>query len=291
MKAVHLYATQCILGEGPYWHARRKSFFLVDIEKGTQFEYSQLSGKIKTWNFKHRLSLALEAKETDHMILALDLKIARFNLKTEELEWLVIVEKGLPLNRCNDGKCDAEGRLWVGTMSRMFTAGAGSFYSIDRNLKVQKHLDQITISNGMAWSGDNKTLYYIDSPTQQVNAFHFDLKNGEIRFDRTVIEIPTEMGTPDGMCIDQEGKLWVAHYGGFGVYRWDPVSGKLMEKIELPVPNITSCTFGGENLGTLLVTTARENLNETQLLEHPLSGDVFLIQTNTKGFLPNPCTF
>jgi sugar lactone lactonase YvrE len=201
------------------------------------------------------------------------------------------VEEGLPLNRCNDGKCDAEGRLWVGTMSRMFTAGAGSFYSIDQNFKVQKHLDQITISNGMAWSEDNKTLYYIDSPTQQVNAFHFDLENGEIRFDRTVIEIPTEMGTPDGMCIDQEGKLWVAHYGGFGVYRWDPVSGKLMEKIELPVPNITSCTFGGENLDILLITTARENLTDSQLGEYPLSGDVFLVQTNTKGSLPNPCCF
>jgi sugar lactone lactonase YvrE len=291
MKAVHLYATQCILGEGPYWHARRKSFFWVDIEKGTLFEYTQLSGKIKTWNFKHRLSLALEAKEIDHMILALDLKIARFNLKTEELEWLTTVEEGLPLNRCNDGKCDAEGRLWVGTMSRMFTAGAGSFYSIDQNFKFQKHLDQITISNGMAWSEDNKTLYYIDSPTQQVNAFYFDLENGEIRFDRTVIEIPTEMGTPDGMCIDQEGKLWVAHYGGFGVYRWDPVSGKLMEKIELPVPNITSCTFGGENLDILLITTARENLTDSQLAEYPFSGDVFLVQTNTKGSLPNPCCF
>jgi sugar lactone lactonase YvrE len=291
MKPVHLYATQCILAEGPYWHARRKSFFWVDIEKGTLFEYSLLSGKIKTWNFKHRLSLALESKETDHMVLALDLKIARFNLKTEELEWLATVEEGLPLNRCNDGKCDAKGRLWVGTMSRMFTAGAGSLYSIDRNFKVQQHLDRITISNGMAWSENNKTLYYIDSPTQRVKAFHFDLENGQLRFDRTVIEIPIEMGTPDGMCIDVEGKLWVAHYGGFGVYRWDPETGKLMEKIELPVPNITCCTFGGENLDTLLITTARENLTDSQIAEYPLSGDVFLLRTNTKGALPNPCCF
>lgn len=151
-------------------------------------------------------------------------------------------------------------------------------------------MDQVTISNGMAWTKDNKTLYYIDSPTQQVNAYHFDLEKGLLQFDRTVIDIPISLGTPDVMCIDRAGKLWIAHYGGSGVYRWDPNSGKLIEKIELPVPNITSCAFGGENLDTLLVTTARENLNETQLFEYPLSGDVFLIQTNTKGFLPNPCT-
>lgn len=291
MEPVQLYASQCILGEGPYWHARRKSFFWVDIESGTLFEYSINTGKVKTWNFSHRLSLVLEGKDDDQVILALDLKIARFNLKTEELEWLATIERGLPDNRCNDGKCDANGRLWVGTMSKKFTDGAGSFYSLDQDFKLHKHLDQITISNGMAWTKDNKTMYYIDSPTQQVNAYHFDLEKGLIQFDRTAIEIPISLGTPDGMCIDQEGKLWIAHYGGSGVYRWDPISGKLIEKIELPVPNITSCTFGGENLGTLLVTTARENLNETQLLEHPLSGDVFLIQTNTKGFLPNPCTF
>jgi sugar lactone lactonase YvrE len=290
MKPVHLYASQCTLGEGPYWHARRKCFFWVDIESGTLFEYSVNTGKVNTWNFSHRLSLVLEGKDEDHLILALDLKIARFNLKTKELEWLATIESGLPYNRCNDGKCDANGRLWVGTMSRKFTDGAGSFYSLDQDFKLHKHLDQVTISNGMAWTKDNKTLYYIDSPTQQVNAYHFDLEKGLLQFDRTVIEIPISLGTPDGMCIDREGKLWIAHYGGSGVYRWDPISGKLIEKIELPVPNITSCAFGGENLDTLLVTTARENLNETQLSEYPLSGDVFLIQTNTKGFLPNPCT-
>ncbi len=288
MKAIHLYQSQCVLGEGPYWHTSRKSFFWVDIESGTLFEYILKSGKVRTWNFNHRLSLVLEGEE-DHLILALGLKIARFHPESEKLEWLASIESELTHNRCNDGKCDAMGRLWVGTMNLQFKEGAGSFYSLDQDHMLHKHLDQITISNGMAWTPNNQTLYYIDSPTQQVNAYHFDLEKGGIAFERTAIEIPLSMGTPDGMCMDQEEKLWIAHYGGYGVYRWDPVSGQLMEKVELPAPNITSCAFGGENMDTLLVTTARENLNEAQLEEFPLSGDVFLVKTNTHGFLSNTC--
>jgi len=288
MKAIHLYKSQCVLGEGPYWHSSRKSFFWVDIESGTLFEYTMKSGKVRTWNFNHRLSLVLEGKE-DHLILALDLKIARFHPESEKMEWLASIESELTHNRCNDGKCDAMGRLWVGTMHLQFKEGAGSFYSLDQDYTLQKHLDQITISNGMAWTPNNQTLYYIDSPTQQVNAYRFDLEKGGIAFERTAIEIPLSLGTPDGMCMDQEGKLWIAHYGGYGVYRWDPISGELMEKVALPAPNITSCAFGGENMDTLLVTTARENLNEAQLEEFPLSGDVFLVKTNTRGFLSNTC--
>ena len=289
MEAVHLHASQCLLGEGPYWHAQRNSFFWVDIENGELFEYSSISGNVKSWKFAHRLTLVVEGK-ADNLILALDQRIARFNLKAENLEWIASIEK-IPGNRLNDGKCDAKGRLWLGSMSKTFDKAAGALYSLNADLKIQKHLDQITISNGMAWTNDNKMLYYIDSPTQKVNAFKFDLESGAIQFDRTAIEIPISLGTPDGMCIDREGKLWIAHYGGSGVYRWDPFTGELMEKIPLPVPNVTSCAFGGKNLDTLLVTTARENLNEAQLREFPLSGDVFVIQTKTKGYLPNASCF
>jgi sugar lactone lactonase YvrE len=93
------------------------------------------------------------------------------------------------------------------------------------------------------------------------------------------------------MSIDQDGKLWVAHYGGFGVCCWDPENGKLLKKIVLPVPNVTSCVFGGDDLDHLLITTARENLTEAQLKEYPESGDVFLVKTNTRGYLPNHCAF
>jgi len=273
---------QCFLGESPYWSEERQSFFWVDIENGKLFEHKLDSGKTTIKSFPHRLTLVLEGKENE-LILALDRKIASYNLETGNLDWLTEVEADLPLNRFNDGKCDAKGRLWIGTLSTKFTKGSGSLYRVGKDLKPEKQLDQLTISNGMAWTADNQTFYFIDTPTRQIKAYHFELETGEIEFDRVAIEIPEELGFPDGMCIDREGMLWVAHYGGSGVYRWNPTTGELIEKIELPVPHVTSCAFGGSNMDTLLITTAQENLSKDQLKEYPLSGDVFLVKTETRG--------
>jgi sugar lactone lactonase YvrE len=290
MEVINLHQSQCILGESPYWHAERKSFFWVDIEKGELYEFQVALKKTTKRKFNQRLSLVVEG-QGDYLILALDRKIARYDLETEKLTWLIEVEEDQPLNRFNDGACDADGRLWIGTMSTKITPEAGALYKITSELSPEKMLGKITISNGMAWTSDNETFYYIDSPTQEIRAYQFDLETGEINFDRTVIRVPKELGTPDGMSIDREGKLWVAHYGGFGVYCWDPENGKLLKKIVLPAPHVTSCVFGGENLDHLLITTARENLTEAQLQEYPQSGDVFLVKTNTQGFLSNPCQF
>ena len=290
MEVINLHQSQCILGESPYWHAERKSFFWVDIEKGELYEFQVALKKTTKRKFNQRLSLVVEG-QGEYLILALDRKIARYDLETEKLTWLIEVEEDQPLNRFNDGACDADGRLWIGTMSTKITPESGALYKITSELSPEKMLGKITISNGMAWTSDNETFYYIDSPTQEIRAYQFDLETGEINFDRTVIRVPKELGTPDGMSMDQEGKLWVAHYGGFGVYCWDPENGKLLKKIVLPAPHVTSCVFGGENLDHLLITTARENLTEAQLQEYPQSGDVFLVKTNTQGFLSNPCQF
>lgn len=290
MEVINLHKSQCILGESPYWHAERKSFFWVDIEKGELYEFQVGLKKTTKRKFNQRLSLVVEG-QGKYLILALDRKIARYDFETEKLTWLIEVEDDQPLNRFNDGACDADGRLWIGTMSTKITPESGALYKITSELSPEKMLGKITISNGMAWTSDNETFYYIDSPTQEIRAYQFDLETGEINFDRTVIRVPKELGTPDGMSMDQEGKLWVAHYGGFGVYCWDPENGKLLKKIVLPAPHVTSCVFGGENLDHLLITTARENLTEAQLQEYPQSGDVFLVKTNTQGFLSNPCQF
>ncbi|WP_339870062.1 SMP-30/gluconolactonase/LRE family protein [uncultured Algoriphagus sp.] len=282
--------SQCFLGEGPYWYSDLQCFFWVDIEKGNLFQHHLESGQTKTYSFTHRLAVVLEGKG-NQLILGLDRKLASFNLKTEELRWLTEVESDLRLNRFNDGKVDPKGRIWIGTLSTKFTEGAGSLYCVNQDLYPQKKLSNLTISNGMAWTEDNQTFYFIDTPTRQIKAFHFDLKSGKIEFDRIAIEIPEELGFPDGMCIDREGMLWVAHYGGAGVYRWNPKNGELLDKIELPVPHITSCCFGGENLDTLLITSAQENMSSEQLKKFPMSGDVFLVKTACQGYLPFKCEF
>lgn len=278
--------SQCFLGESPYWHAKRQSFLWVDIENGRLFEHQLSTEKTSEKSFPYRLTLVLEGHGGE-LILAMDRKIASYNLGTEKLEWLTEVEAGLPLNRFNDGKCDAKGRLWIGTLSTKFTEGAGSLYRIGKDLKPKKQLDQLTISNGMAWTEDNRTFYFIDTPTRQIKAYRFELETGEIEFERVAVEIPEDLGFPDGMCIDQEGMLWVSHYGGSGVYRWNPMNGVLIDKIELPVPHVTSCAFGGKDLDTLLITTAQENLSDAQLKDFPLSGDVFLVKTETRGYEAN----
>jgi sugar lactone lactonase YvrE len=126
-------------------------------------------------------------------------------------------------------------------------------------------------------------MYFIDSTTQCVQCFLFDAEKAEIKFEKVVIEIDKKLGTPDGMTIDEEGMLWIAHYDGFAVGRWNPATGKLLEKIELPVPQVTSCAFGGENLDNLIITTAREKMNEEDLKNYPDSGNIFVAKTNVKG--------
>lgn len=286
-KADVFYESKCILGESPLWHAERKCCFWVDIENGVLYEYNWVQRTTRDWKFNYRLTLVLQGKENE-LILALDAKIARFDLETEKVEWLTDVETGLE-TRCNDGACDTLGRLWVGTMHLEHKEEAGALYCIDADLKVHKKISNCTISNGIVWSLNNKRLYYIDSPTQAVQSFIFEEKIGEIIFEKKVISIPAEMGSPDGMAIDEEGMLWIAHWGGFGVCRWNPHNGQLMDRIEVPVPQVSSCAFVGDNLDYLMITTARENMKEEELKKYPESGNIFLVKTTVKGVLSNKC--
>jgi len=287
MKADVLYASQCTLGESPLWHAERKCCFWVDIENGILYEFNWAKNSTRHWKFNYRLTLVLQGKN-DQLILALDARIARFDLETEQIEWLVYVEKGSE-TRCNDGACDSLGRLWVGTMHLTNRKGTGALYFIDKDIKVQKKINNTSVSNGITWSLNNSRLYYIDSPTQVVQSFIFEEKTGEIVFEKNVIQIPNKMGSPDGMALDEEGMLWIAHWGGFGIYRWNPQKGELIEKIEVPVPQVSSCSFVGENLDNLLITTARENMKEDELKKYPQSGDTFLVKLNVKGVASNKC--
>ena len=287
MKADVLYASQCILGESPLWHAERKCCFWVDIENGILYEYNWVQKSTRQWKFNYRLTLVLQGKN-DQLILALDARIASFDLETEQIEWIVDVETNSE-TRCNDGACDSLGRLWVGTMHLTNRKGTGALYFIDKDIKVQKKINNTSVSNGIAWSLNNSRLYYIDSPTQVVQSFIFEEKTGEIVFEKNVIQIPNEMGSPDGMAIDEEGMLWIAHWGGFGVYRWNPHNGELIEKVEVSVPQVSSCSFVGENLDYLLITTARENMKEDEIIKYPQSGDTFLVKVNVKGVSSNKC--
>jgi sugar lactone lactonase YvrE len=222
-------------------------------------------------------------------LLALQGGLARFDLNNNKLTWLLDIEKEYQEHRCNDGCCDPRGRLWVGTLHMQFKKGAGSLYCINEHLEMSKKLDNLTISNGMAWSPDGTRMYFIDSPTQTVQQFISHEEKATISFEKIAIHIPKDMGAPDGMAIDEEGMLWIAHYGGFGVYRWDPVTGKQVDSIKLPVPNVTSCAFVGEDLDHLLITTASQELSEEECIKFPQSGHVFIARLPVRGVKGYDC--
>lgn len=286
MKASLLYKSECSLGEGAFWHEARQSFFWVDIDGKYLLEYVTPTGKVNTWRFQYRPSfIALDTQ--GQFVIAFQGGIARFDLQTENLKWSVNIENEFPDQRSNDGAIDCKGRLWIGTMNVKFKGGAGSLYCIDNNLSLIKKVPGLTIPNGLTWSADNNTMYHIDSPTRTVKAYRFNSETGEISFDRIAITIPPETGSPDGMCMDEEGMLWIAHWNGFGVYRWDPIHGKLVDKIEVPVPQVSSCAFGGKNFDQLFITTARENFTPELFTKYPDSGSVYIAQPGVRGIRKN----
>ena len=288
-KPYSLYPSQCNLGESPVWHPIRKSCLWVDIEKGLLYEYRWHDNTIAFWTFDCKVTVVLPCLKKDEFILGLNAGIARFNILTKELNWLTDIETHLPNSRCNDASCDNHGRLWIGTLEMNLKEGAGSLYFVDQDLQVQKKIDNVTISNGIAWSLDNTHLYYIDSFTGYIQSYIFNAENGDLYFDRNIIYIPKELGSPDGMTIDEEGMLWIAQYGGHGIYRWNPGNGDLLEKINIPAPNVTSCAFVGDKLNYLLITTAREGLSKDCLDKYPQSGDTFCVKTDVHGIAPNYC--
>ncbi len=277
MTVSNFYSTPCILGESPVWHKKRNTCFWTDIEGKKIYEQSLDGRKKNYWEIDRRASLLIPFTQNS-LILAVQGGIAEFDLEKGSMRWLCIIEEQLPANRCNDGAIDSKGRLWVGTMNVSCEPMAGALYCIDDTLQPMLKIPQLSITNGLVWSLDNKTMYHIDSPKFCVQAYAFDEYTGNITPNEIAVKIPESMGSPDGMCIDEEGMLWVAHWGGFAVRRWNPNNGELLQTITFPVPQVSSCAFVGENLDRLLVTTARENMRPEQLTSYPESGNVYLVE-------------
>jgi sugar lactone lactonase YvrE len=160
---------------------------------------------------------------------------------------------------------------------------SGSLYSYSPGGKLKTLLNGLRISNGLTWSPDRQTFYFIDTPTSLVMAYDYDQGSGGIARGRPVVRIPDAMGWPDGMTSDSEGMLWVAHWGGAQVTRWDPTSSRMIAAFPVPALNVSSCTFGGEKLQELYITTARKGMNAEQLVEHPLAGGLFRLETTVPG--------
>ncbi|MDO1446979.1 SMP-30/gluconolactonase/LRE family protein [Rhodocytophaga aerolata] len=267
---------KAILGEGAIWDSRSKLLYWVDIMQGFVHSYNPANGQTHTSDVGQYVGTVVP-RHSGELLLAVKNGFSSLNPATGKLTPISNPEAHLPGNRFNDGKCDPAGRFWAGTMSLKQSTGAGSLYCLHTDLRVEKVIEQVTISNGLVWSSDHKTFYYIDTPTLEIAAYDYDLQTGKISNRRVAITVPKEEGSPDGMTIDAENMLWIAHYGGAQVARWNPYTGKKMQSVTLPVSQPTSCAFGGEKLNDLYITTCRENMKEEQLQKEPLAGALFRV--------------
>lgn len=274
------HAAGARLGEGPCWHAARQTLWWVDI-LGQQLFEADLSGRApRVFSFDQMIS-AVAPTRAGGLIATLRDGI-----------YLINPDRGVPVPfatpdghnpqafRFNDAKVDPQGRLWAGTLALDGRRGQSRLYRVDGNRCVTVLREGVSISNGLAWAPDGRTLYYIDSPTRTVQAFAFDADAGTLGPPRVAITLGEADGWPDGCCMDAEGNLWVAHWGASKVTRWDPVAARLLATVPVPVRNVTSCAFGGPKRDQLFITTAFDTENSG--LE-PVAGHVFRLEPGTVG--------
>lgn len=288
MKSELVYQSNAILGEGALWDGEAARLLWVDILNGEIHAYDTAACADRLV-FKTGQPIGTVVPRADGgLAVAAGHGFAFVNEETGSLEPICEPEADKPDNRFNDGKCDAAGRFWAGTMGMDGGQGKGALYCLDTDMSCTKKLDGIAISNGIAWSPDNRTMYYTDTMTRVIWAFDYDMDTGAISRRRTVVEIALGEGGPDGFTVDAEGMLWVAQWNGWQVARYDPATGKKLNKIDVPVAEVSSCAFGGANLDVLYITTARERLTPGELEAQPLAGSLFAAAPGVRGLRANP---
>lgn len=278
MQVELLHAAQAALGEGPAWDARTHTLYWVDIlGKRVHFHRDGENGFFQLDDMPGCLA---PCKDGNLLVAA---RASLLTLRPAAAKTAFLASVSEPANnRFNDGKCDPAGRFLAGTMDMDEKAASGALYSFD-GAKVTRLLSNVRISNGLAWSPDYKTFYYIDTPTRAVRAFDYDLASGGIANPRVVIRVPEALGWPDGMTSDTDGCLWIAMWGGAQVTRWDAHTGGLLEQIPVPARNVTSCVFGGQHLDELYITSARVGLDEADLTESSPAGSLMRVRTRFRG--------
>jgi sugar lactone lactonase YvrE len=276
--AVHVHAD---VGESPSWDARAAVLRFVDMSRGIVYRHDPADGSLSSCEVGQEVG-AVVVREAGGIAAAVRDGIGFVDEATGALELIAPIELDLPGNRMNDAKCDPAGRLWAGTMSFDFTAGAGSLYRVLPDHSFTRVVENVTISNGLGWSPDGDRMYYTDTAAGSIDVFDFELATGELANRRRLLDFAPGDGMPDGMAVDAEGHIWVALFGGGCIRRYTP-GGLLVDRIELPVSQPTSVAFGGDGLHDLYITTATYQLTAEQLAEQPLAGATFVCRPGVTG--------
>jgi L-arabinonolactonase len=281
---------RCWLGEGPCWVAREGALYWTDVPSRRVHRWRPGDGEHRTWETPDFVT-ALTPRRQGGLVAALRDRVAFFDPETGGFTPFVAPEADRPENRSNDGKCDRQGRFWYGTMRNNLAPDggeipiegepAGSLYRIDPDGCITRVDGPFGISNTLAWSPDDRTMYFGDT-LDAIYAYGFDPASGTMRDRRVHARRDAAPGFADGSAIDAEGCLWNCRWDGGAVVRLGP-GGEALETVPLPCSRVTSACFGGPDLTTLYVTTARHGLGEAEPAGQPLAGGIFAIETGARG--------
>lgn len=275
-----LFRHDALVGEGPVWDPRIGKVIWVDIPSQHLFTTDPTDGTTSQRDLEKAVGVVLPRAAGGYVAALQDGFYALPDAGQAEL--IAPVEASNPATRFNDGEIDPQGRFWAGTMGWQAEPGQGSLYRLDPSGKVTRMLDEVTISNGLGWSPDGSTMYYVDTPTLRVDQFDFDPDSGDIADRREFVTIRSGGGRPDGLSVDSEGAVWVATWPGYAVHRYLP-DGTLDAVIPLPVSNVSSVELGGPDLRDAFITTAWELLSEEEHAAQPLAGSLFHTRVEVPG--------
>lgn len=262
---------RALLGEGPLWDRDSGAIHWIDALGGSVFTLNLADQIAMTRHIGHPIG-CVAVTRPGQLLVATDRHIAKL-IETGKSEVLVVVDGDDTSIRFNDGKCDSQGRLWIGTMSPLGARPqAAAVYRIDPpQNSATIVIAGVTTSNGLGWSPDETVFYHVDTAKQAIDCFDFDPVRGSILNRRTFASIDSNLGLPDGLCVDSEGFVWLAIYGASSIYRFAP-NGRLDEKIPVPVRWVTSLTFGGLHLRDLFVTSGIRRMSDEERAREPMAG-------------------
>jgi sugar lactone lactonase YvrE len=274
------------LGESCRWDEVRRELYWVDLLTGRFFR-AKADGTqvdiIALYQVEGFITaLAPYEDRSDGWIVAINATLAQLDETGKARELARPEGHQAKVVRANDGAADPWGRFWVGSMAYDAEVGRGSLYRFHEATGVEKMFGGVTISNGIGWSPDERTMYYVDTGPGTISAFVVDGR-GDISSRRVLVQFDEEKeGGPDGLCVDAEGAIWVALWGGYQVRRYSP-SGELLARVAVSTAQPSCCAIGGENGTTLYVTTAREDLTESVLASQPDAGRIFCADIEVPG--------
>ena len=275
-----LYEHDAFVGEGPVWDPRLGRLLWVDIPNNTLFTTDPANGRTDVRELERATGIVLPRAAGGYVAAMQD---GFYTLSDEgHTELIAPVDAENPITRLNDGEIDPQGRFWAGTMGWEAEPDAGALYRLDPDGTVTRMLSGVTISNGLGWSPDGATMYYVDTVTLRVDMFDFDAASGDIANRREFVTIRHGGGRPDGLTVDSEGAVWVATWPGYGVHRYLP-DGTLDAVIPLPVSNVSSIELGGPDMRDAFITTAWELLSDEEHAAQPLAGSLFHTRVEVPG--------